>query len=270
MNFSERLQEVCEKKNSHLVIGLDPDMDRLPAFLMDFESPFLEFNKSIIHATSDIVCAYKINTAFYEMYGVQGWRAIRKTVEIVPDDTLVILDGKRADVPHSSQKYAEALFRELRADAVTVNPYLGHDAVEPFLARKEQGAFLLCLTSNPGAQDFQLLRVGEHFLFELVAQKATRWNRNGNLGLVVGATQAGYISRVREAAPDLWFLLPGVGAQGGSLEQSVREALRKDGSGFLITVSRSVLYASDDMDFAEAARKVALDYRNRINAAKHS
>ena len=265
MSFNQRLRKVCREKNSYLAIGLDPDMDLLPGFLMDFESPILEFNKSIINATSDLVCAYKLNTAFYEIYGVQGWRVLRKTLELIPEDTLAIIDGKRGDVGHSSEKYARALFGDLAADAATVNPYLGRDALEPFIRDPNKGAFVLCLTSNPGAKDFQYRPIEGEPLFIHVARKAREWNVNQNIGLVVGATYAEEIHRVREQAPDLPFLIPGVGAQGGDLHQAVRGAADEQGEGFLISVSRGILYVADDVEFAQASRKAAKKYRDQIN-----
>lgn len=270
MEFNERLREVCRKKDSLLAIGLDGDLEKLPPFLMDFESPITEFNKSIINATADLVCAYKINTAFYEQFGIQGCRSMKKTIELIPDDVLIIVDGKRADVGHSSAKYAEAMFREHQADAVTVNPYLGHDSVEPFLADETRGVFLLCLTSNPGANDFQFLKTGKGRLFERVAERAVAWNEKGNLGLVVGGTYAEELKQIREIAPDLPILLPGIGAQGGNLEKSIQFGCDKRGEGVIVTVSRSILYASDDLDFAAKSREVAQQMKDEINRIRKS
>ena len=265
MTFNERLRQTCRRKNSYLAIGLDPDMDRLPGFLMDFESPLLEFNKSIINATSDLVCAYKLNTAFYEHFGVQGWRALRKTIELIPEDTLTIIDGKRGDIGNSSEKYARMAFAELNGDAATVNPYMGYDSVEPFLQEESRGAFILCLTTNPGAEDFQYLKMGDRTLFEHVAQRAVAWNRKGNVGLVVGATRSDEFRAIRTIAPELPFLVPGVGAQGGDLERAVLGAADKNGEGFVISVSRGILYVSDDLDFAQASREKTEEFRDRIN-----
>jgi orotidine-5'-phosphate decarboxylase len=265
MKFNERLLDIWRKKDSLLAIGLDADLEKLPPFLMDFESPITEFNKSIINATSDLVCAYKINTAFYEQFGIQGCRSMRKTIELIPDDVLIILDGKRADVKHSSEKYAKALFREYKADAVTVNPYLGYDSVAPFFEDETKGVFLLCLTSNPGARDFQYLQTDKGYLFERVAEKAAEWNINNNIGLVVGGTQAEELKKIREIAPDLPILLPGIGAQGGDLERSLQLGCNDLGEGILVTVSRSVLYASDDLEFAGKSRDVAQEMRDEIN-----
>jgi len=270
MKFNDRLRAVCREKNSLLTIGLDADLEKLPPFLMDFESPILEFNKSIINATNDVVCAYKINTAFYEQFGIAGFRSMKKTIELISGDTLLIVDGKRGDIRHTSEKYAKALFHELRADAVTVNPYLGYDSVAPFLEDEAKGVFLLCLTSNPGAADFQYLTVDDKYLFEKVAEKAENWNRNGNVGLVVGGTHADDLPRIRAIAPDLPILLPGIGTQGGDLKKSLSLGCDKKGESLLVTVSRSILYASEDLNFASLSRDVAIKMRDEINRVRGS
>jgi len=272
MKFNDKLREVFRKKDSLLAIGLDADLEKLPPFLMDFESPITEFNKSIINATSDLACAYKINTAFYEQFGIQGVRSMKKTIELIPEDVLIILDGKRADIGHSSEKYAKALFRELHADAVTVNPYLGYDSVAPFIEDETKGIFLLCLTSNAGARDFQYLKTENgSTLFERVAEKAVSWNTNNNVGLVVGGTQADELEKIRKLAPELPILLPGIGAQGGNLEKSLESGCDKNGEGIIVTVSRSILYASDDdLEFASKSREVAQDMKDQINRIRKS
>jgi len=266
MTFNERLKVLSEQKKSFLSIGLDVDMDRIPGFLLDFEAPILEFNKSIIHATSDVTVAYKLNTAFYEAYSVQGWRSLKKTLDLIPDSVIKIADGKRGDVAHSSQKYRDAFFKELSFDAVTVNPYMGYDAVAPFLEDKTKGVFVLCLTSNESAGDFQFFSDGKKYLFEKVAEKAVQWNKNGNCGLVVGATVPEHLKKIREIAPNLPVLIPGVGAQGGDLETSVKNAKDSENGGFLINSSRGILYRSDDFDFAKRSRAAAEKLRNDINS----
>lgn len=271
MKFNDRLREIFQKKDSLLAIGLDADLEKLPPFLMDFESPITEFNKSIINATSDLVCAYKINTAFYEQFGIQGYRSMKKTIELIPDDVLTLIDGKRADIGHSSEKYAKALFRESHADAVTVNPYLGSDSVAPFLEDESKGVFLLCLTSNPGAKDFQHLKIENGgTLFERVAEKAVTWNKNNNIGLVVGGTQSDDLKRIRDIAPELPILLPGIGAQGGDLKKSLEFGCDRNREGIIITISRSILYVSDDLEFAGKSREVALKMKNEINQIRKS
>ncbi|MEE9169084.1 MAG: orotidine-5'-phosphate decarboxylase [bacterium] len=265
MRFNERLRTICLEKGSLLAIGLDPDVDKIPAFLNEFESPVLEFNKSIINATSDLVCAYKLNLAFYEQFGISGWRSLKKTIELIPDDVLVILDGKRADIGNTSEKYARSMFDELNSDAVTVNPYMGSDSIAPFIRDESKGAFVLCLTSNPGARDFQFLPVDGQYLFEKIAQKAIEWNKQDNVGLVVGATQAQNMKQVRRIAPNLPFLIPGVGAQGGDLETAVAAGRDNEGAGMVIPLSRTILYKSSDTDFASRSREAALGIRDKIN-----
>jgi orotidine-5'-phosphate decarboxylase len=270
MKFYDRLNEIIHKKDSLLTIGLDADLEKLPPFLMDFESPITEFNKSIINATSDLACAYKINTAFYEQFGIQGFRSMKKTIELIPKDVLIIIDGKRADIGHSSAKYAKALYHECHADAVTINPYLGYDSVAPFFEDESKGVFLLCLTSNSGARDFQYVKTETgKTLFELVAEKAVSWNQNGNIGLVVGGTQAEELGKIRKIAPELPILVPGIGAQGGDLKKSLELGCRKDNDGILITVSRSILYASDDLEFASKSREVAQNIKDEINRIRN-
>ncbi len=266
MTFNERLRILSEQKRSFLSIGLDVDMDRIPGFLLDFEAPILEFNKSIIHATSDVVVAYKLNTAFYEAYSVQGWRSLKKTLDLIPDSVIKIADGKRGDVAHSSQKYRDAFFKELSFDAVTVSPYMGYDAVAAFLEDETKGAFILCLTSNESARDFQFFSDGKTYLFEKVAEKAVEWNTNGNCGLVVGATKAEHLRKIRKIAPNLPLLIPGVGIQGGDLKASVENAKDSHNGGFVINSSRGILYHSDDFDFAQKSRAAAEKLRNDMNS----
>ncbi len=268
MTFNDRLRAICQKKNSHLSVGLDVDMDRIPGFLLDFEAPILEFNKSIIHATADVAAAFKLNTAFYEAYSVQGWRSLKKTLDLIPDGVIKIADAKRGDVAHSAEKYRDAFFKELPFDAVTLNPLLGYDSIAPFLEDETRGVFLLCLTSNEGAKDFQFFSDGSRTLFEKIAEKAVEWNTNHNVGLVVGATQSDYLKQVRAIAPDLPILLPGVGAQGGDLQAAVLEAKDPSGSGFLVNSSRGILYDADNYEFAQAARKKSLALRDAINTIK--
>lgn len=265
MTFKARLENIFASTDSLLAVGLDPDLDKIPAFIKDFESPIVEFNKSIINATSDLVCAYKMNLAFYEQFGPSGWKSLKKTISLIPENVLILLDGKRADIANTSRMYAKAQFEELKSDAITVNPYMGHDSLAPFLQDSEKGAFVLCLTSNPGASDFQFLETNGQYLFEAVARKAVEWNKNENVGLVVGATHAEYISRIRQIAPGIPLLIPGVGAQGGDLVKAVTSGLDKDGAGIIIPASRKLLYVSDDFDFASKSRNAAMELRDQIN-----
>ena len=264
-SFSEKLTAAAASNNSLVCIGLDPLPERLPESVQASDLPVFEFNRQIIDATADLVCAYKPNFAFYGALGVAGWQALKATIEHIPRDIPVIVDAKVGDIGSTSERYAAMVFDELQADAVTVNAYMGADAVAPFLSYESKGTFLLCLTSNPGADDLERCALSDgQRVYERVAAKAVAWNSAGNCGLVVGATQSDSMRAIREIAPELPFLVPGVGAQGGDVEQTVRAATRADGYGVLISTSRSVLYASAD-DFATAAREAAAALRDRIN-----
>ena len=228
-----------------------------------------EFNKAIIDATADLVCAYKPNIAFYEAQGEKGLDALHKTVQHVPKDIPVIVDAKRGDIGNTSAAYAKALFEHFDCDAVTVSPYLGFDSLEPFLKYKEKGVIILCRTSNKGASDFQSLLCqyeGKNMpLYEIVALKASRWNTNHNVGLVVGATYPEELKNIRQAHPGLPILIPGVGAQGGDLELAVRYGIDADNRGIIINSSRGIKYASKGADFAKAARRATATLRDEIN-----
>jgi orotidine-5'-phosphate decarboxylase len=230
------------------------------------------FNAGIVEATADLVCCYKPNLGFYEALGTEGWEGLRQTLAILPVEVPVLLDAKRGDIGSTAQAYARALFEDLGADAATVNPYMGFDAVEPFLAYHDRGVFILCKTSNPGAADFQDVvcaidgRTGP--LFEHVARAAVRWNRHGNVGLVVGATQPGAFRAVRAVAPTLPLLVPGVGAQGGDLAMAVGEGVDAHGAALLVASSRAIVYASADDDWQAAARAATLALRKAINALR--
>lgn len=262
MTYREKLTEAARANSSLLCIGLDPDPARLPV------SDASAFLCSIVEATSDLVCAYKPNMAFYERMGESGYAALRAVLRAIPDQIPVICDAKRGDVPNTAQAYAEAIFDELGFDAVTVNPYLGGDSVAPFLERADRGVIVLCRSSNPGAREFQDLPVaaegGTRPLYEVVAERAKEWNTRGNVGLVVGATYPEEVRRLRELCPELPFLLPGIGAQEGELAQAVRSGLDADGGGIIVSASRSVLYASSESDYAEAARRAAEALRDAI------
>ncbi len=264
MNFNEKLINIARKNKSLLCIGLDPD----PGLLPDRTDVF-EFNREIIDATSDLVCAYKLNLAFYEALGDEGIDALRRTIKYVPGDISTIGDAKRGDVGNTAKAYAEAIFVNLDFDAATVNPYLGFDSVEPFIQYADKGVFILCRTSNTGAFDFQTLRcqVGEGYrpLFELVALKASEWDAYGNIGLVVGATCPDELRLIRQSHPDMPLLIPGIGAQGGDLALAVSYGVDAQGERAILSSSRQIIYASPGRDFARAARGVASKLRNEIN-----
>jgi orotidine-5'-phosphate decarboxylase len=267
MNFVEKLLSASRHNKSLLCVGLDPDPKLMPPNLGLFE-----FNREIIEATVDLVCAYKPNLAFFEAQGIQGLKALEKTLAHAPKGIPVIGDAKRGDIASSSEAYARALFQTFGFDAATVNPYLGHDSIAPFIAYADKGVFILCKTSNAGSADFQeslcsdpALPTNARPLFELVALKAREWNTRGNIGLVVGATYPEQLRRVRELCPELPLLIPGIGAQGGDLASVVRYGVDANGEKAIINCSRQILYASKGKDFAQGARREALKLRDQIN-----
>ena len=264
MNFQEKLTNATERNNSLLCIGLDPDPELMPDKVGVFK-----FNKAIIDTTSDLVCAYKLNLAFYEALGFDGLDAMKRTIKYVPDNIPVIGDAKRGDIGNTARAYAKAIFDIFNFDATTVNPYLGFDSVEPFIEYWDRGVFILCRTSNPGAVDFQNLRLQtEHKqfpLFEIVALRAAQWNKHGNIGLVVGATYPEELKLIRQNHPDMLLLIPGIGAQGGDLASAVRYGVDERGRKALISSSRQIIYASKEKDFAQAARQIASSLREQIN-----
>lgn len=263
--FIAKLSAACQKNKSFVCIGLDPDPSRFPDALRTAVDPLYTFNRAIIEQTSDIVCAYKLNLAFYEVQGPRGLEAMERTIRAIPDDVVIIGDAKRGDIDNTARMYARALFEYYRFDAATVNPYQGRDSVQPFLDYQDRGVFILCLNSNASAREFQDLSVNGHPLYMEVAQAARRWNEHGNAGLVVGATNADALTEIRSAAPDMPMLIPGIGAQGGDLATVVRAGVDAKGSGILINASRSILYASGGGDFAQASRRAAIDLKDEIN-----
>ena len=264
MNFVEKLAKSSQKNHSLLCVGLDPD----PALMPDGIGIF-EFNKAIIDATADLVCAYKPNIAFYESAGNTGLEALKRTREYIPENIPVIVDAKRGDIGNTARAYARSLFDLYNFDATTVSPYLGFDSLEPFIQYRDRGILVLCRTSNAGAVDFQSLSCktdgGHKMLFEIVAEKVNEWNKHGNLGLVVGATYPEELKLIRERYPEMPLLIPGVGAQGGELEQVVRYGVDAGRRKTIINSSRQILYVSKGKDFATAARKAARELRDRIN-----
>lgn len=268
MIFTDKLKSIQEQNDSLLCVGLDTDVSKLPESLRGRPDAQLEFNKSIIDATHDLVCAYKINFAFYEGYGAQGWETIVKTAQYIPSSIVTIADAKRGDIGNSSSYYAKAILGDMNFDSVTVAPYMGRDSVEPFLYSEEKGVFLLALTSNDGARDFQMMKVGKRRVFEEVVKKSLKWNAKKNLGYVVGATKAAELKTVRAMAPTVPLLIPGVGAQGGDLKNVVRFGCDKNGELAIVNASRSILYASKKDDFAGAARLEAGRLRDAMNSVR--
>ena len=267
MNFREKLLNIVHKNNSLLCVGLDVDRNKLPNFLFETESyPYLFFNKSIIDNTKDLVCAYKLNMAFYEVLGKEGLNLLQKTIEYIPKDVFVILDGKRNDIGNSASKYAEALFEIFNADAVTVNPYLGRDSIVPFLEYKDKCSFILCRTSNPSATDFQDVSVSKIPLYQMIASKIKEWNVYSNCGAVVGATYPNELKTIRDILDDdIPILIPGVGKQGGGVQQAVKNGTNSSGDMAVINSSRGIIYAGSNENFAEKARNAASLLRDQIN-----
>ena len=257
MSFTQRLRQIQIKQNSLLCIGLDVDEGKIPAHLSTMNNPALEFNRQIIEATHDLVCAYKPNLAFYEAMGEIGITTLRETLKLIPKSVLTIGDGKRGDIGNTAERYAKSLFDDFGFDSVTLNPYMGFDSVEPFLTNPEKGVFILALTSNSGSKDFQRLKVGAKPLYEKVVHTAKKWNKNQNIGLVVGATHPIELKRIRKIVPDMPILIPGIGKQGGDLKAAIRYGCDNHGQLAIINASRSIIYASSGKDFAEAARAEA-------------
>lgn len=258
MTRKELTEQIREKK-SYLCIGLDSDIDRIPSHLMEEEDPVYEFNRQIIDATIDLAVAYKPNLAFYESRGLAGWQSLEKTIRYIRSlkiPVFSIADAKRGDIGNTSKQYAKAFFKTLDFDAITVAPYMGSDSVQPFLAYPGKWVIVLALTSNRGANDFQYLQSGGHNLFEHVLAGTAAWGNPDNMMFVVGATQAEQLKVVRRIAPDHFLLVPGIGAQGGSLQDVAQNGLTRD-CGLIINASRSIIFASDGPDFAEMARMEA-------------
>ena len=263
-------------KKSFLCVGLDVDLNKIPKHLLELEDPIFEFNKAIIDATHDLTVAYKPNTAFYEAYGIKGWMSLQKTINYINEnhpEIFTIADAKRGDIGNTSSMYAKAFFEDLNFDSVTVAPYMGKDSVEPFLAFENKHTILLALTSNEGAFDFQTLNVvgtrgeaersGAKELYQQVLETSKTWNNSENLMYVVGATKAEYFTEIRKIVPDSFLLVPGVGAQGGSLQEVCQYGMNAN-VGLLINSSRAIIYASKGPDFAEKAREEALKMQEEM------
>jgi len=275
MKFLEKLLAASKKNNSLLCVGLDPEPVRFPPSYLGkaAEQSVVRFCHDIIEATAPYVCAFKPNIAFFEVLGARGMDVFQEVIAAIPEYIPVIVDAKRGDISNSAGNYACALFHAYGCDAVTVNPYMGHDSVAPFLAYHDKGVFLLCRTSNPGARDFQDLKVQSEDgqvrpLYQVVAQQVQTWNAADNCGLVVGATYPEELSTIRELCPTLPILIPGVGAQGGDLEAAVAAGVDAQGERAIISVSRAILYAGDGEDYAITAGKEAAALRNRINRGR--
>lgn len=265
LSFTEKWNQAISRNNSLVCVGLDTDPAQLPVSVRAKADPVLYFNQQIIDATCDLVCCYKPNFAFYSALGADGFATLKRTLDHIPEDIPVLIDAKVGDMGNTAEQYARAFYEVLGCDALTVTPYLGHDCVAPFTAYQDRTTFLVCLTSNPGADDFQKNHLGDRPLYERVIAKAHEWNAANNIGLVVGATQPEHLAHFRSLVPDIPLLIPGIGAQGGSVELAVKNGCDVRGAGILINSSRGILYASQGSDFAAAARQATLTLRDAIN-----
>jgi orotidine-5'-phosphate decarboxylase len=273
MSFTEKLQQASRENNSLLCIGLDPDPSRIPSHLGSGAHAVVAFNKAIIRATHDIACAYKPNLGFYAAYGHDGVRALQETRRAIPANIPTILDAKVGDIDVTSTAYAQGYFGEMGFDSITAQPYLGRDGLEPFLNWPGRCVFILAKTSNPGSGDLQDLKLTENdrerTVYEHVASLAAEWQGTfGTCGLVAGATYPQEVEKIRALAPELPMLIPGVGTQGGNLELTVNAALGNGTGPVAINASRSIIYAGEGLDYAEAVREAALKLRDQINAAR--
>ena len=265
MNKQALIAQIHQKK-SFLCIGLDVDLDKIPTHLLAEEDPIFEFNKQIIDATHHLAVAYKPNTAFYEAYGLKGWEALGKTIDYLNanyPEIFTIADAKRGDIGNTSTMYAKAFFEDLNFDSVTVAPYMGSDSVEPFLAFEDKTTILLALTSNKGGLDFQGLKINGNELYKEVLKTALTWKNSENLMFVVGATKPECFEEIRKIVPNHFLLVPGIGAQGGNLREVCKYGLNKD-CGLLVNSARSIIYASNGLDFAKAAQSEALKLQQEM------
>jgi orotidine-5'-phosphate decarboxylase len=276
------LIEEIKKKRSYLCVGLDTDINLIPAHLKGRPDAIFEFNKQIIDATKDLCVSYKINTAFYEAMGIKGWEAMEQTVNYIPATHFKIADAKRGDIGNTSSQYAKAFFEKLNFDAITIAPYMGEDSIRPFLEYENKWAIVLGLTSNKGAFDFEMLKVvrddknrssevvgqatnnGELYLYEKVLETVSKWGNTDNLMFVTGATQAGQLSNIRKIIPDHFLLVPGVGFQGGSLKEVSQHGMNED-CGLLVNASRAIIYADAEENFALEAKEIASQYQTEMS-----
>ena len=263
---TQQLEQQIQSKKSFLCIGLDVDLNKIPKHLLNTEDPIFEFNKAIIDATHDLCVSYKPNTAFYEAFGIKGWQSLEKTINYINEkypEIFTIADAKRGDIGNTSSMYAKAFFEDLNFDSVTVAPYMGKDSVEPFLAFENKHTIMLALTSNEGAYDFQTKKVEGKELYKTVLETSKSWKNSENLMYVVGATKAEYFTEIRKMVPNSFLLVPGVGAQGGSLSEVCKYGMNEN-VGLLINSSRGIIYASNEIDFAEKAREEALKLQQEM------
>ncbi len=258
------LFDQIKAKRSYLCVGLDTDINRIPKYLLNADDPLFEFNKQIIDATAEYAVAYKPNIAFYEAHGVKGWESLQKTIDYIPDNIFTIADAKRGDIGNTSKMYARAFFESLNCDSITVAPYMGEDSVKPFLEFENKWVILLALTSNPGGRDFQNLRLSDgRDVYKEVLRKSQEWATDEELMFVVGATKAEALTKIRAIAPNHFLLVPGVGAQGGSLEEVSKYGMN-DHCGLLVNSSRGIIYADSTQDFAKVAGQKAKELQEEM------
>lgn len=263
MTSIEKLQIAEQNNNSILCIGLDIVAEKMPIHLERSIEGMLQFNHEIINATSDLVSSYKVNFAFYEQYGVRGFELLQKTIDYIPNNLHIIADAKRGDIGNTSKAYAKSVFEEFKCDSITVNPYMGEDSVTPFLEYKDKMVFLLCLTSNTGSRDFEKQKIGDKKLYEIVLETSMKWGTKENLGYVVGATHPSELEEIRNKAKNNYFLIPGIGAQGGNPEQVL--SANQNGRA-IINSSRGIIYAGgNSKNYTEYARKEAIKLKETLN-----
>ncbi len=265
MTKKELLDQI-RKKRSYLCIGLDTDINKIPKFLLEFDDPIYEFNCRIIKATEDLCVSYKLNIAFYESLGPAGWKSLQKTLDEIPRDIFTIADAKRGDIGNTSRMYAKTFFETYDFDSITVNPYMGRDSVQPFQEFDGKWVILLGLTSNPGSADFQLIKdeKGQYF-YEHVFEVSKEWGSDRNLMYVVGATHPRQLAEIRQRVPNHFFLVPGVGAQGGDLKAISQAGFSEGTGGILVNSSRGIIYAGNDEKFDLAAREAAMDLKAQMD-----
>ena len=255
-----------KSKRSFLCVGLDVDLDKIPKFLLDRDNPIFEFNKSIIDSTNMHCIAYKLNIAFYEAYGIKGWKALEKTINYINNnypEIFTIADAKRGDIGNTSKMYAKSFFEQLNFDSITVNPYMGRDSVEPFLEYKDKNTIILGLTSNEGSKDLQLIPSANEYVFMDLIKSSKTWNNSKNLMYVIGATKTEYLEEIRKIIPDNFLLIPGVGAQGGNLKEVCKKTINQN-VGIIINSSRGIIYSGNDENFDQAAAKQAVILKNQM------
>ena len=255
-----------KSKRSFLCVGLDVDLDKIPKFLLDRDNPIFEFNKSIIDSTHMHCIAYKLNIAFYEAYGIKGWKALEKTINYINNnypEIFTIADAKRGDIGNTSKMYAKSFFEKLNFDSITVNPYMGRDSVEPFLEYKDKNTIILGLTSNEGSKDLQLIPSANEYVFMDLIKSSKTWNNSKNLMYVIGATKTEYLEEIRKIIPDNFLLIPAVGAQGGNLKEVCKKTINQN-VGIIINSSRGIIYSGNDENFDQAAAKQAVILKNQM------